>query len=323
MDLLDALRLLTSLELPHRRATSGPREHLQVRWAEVADTAVFHGLAPLVSYNLEYRLGGAGAPEEIHDQLLGYYHGTLTDNVFKLVHLKRLLCGAEDVEVVLLEAAAYADALYPHVAFRALPELRLLVRRGDFPKLASAGGPLGLRIEGVEGDAVVLTDGRVRFLLHDALFGQRWGAAEEEIWARGAPAKAFGPRVRRPAIEDAILVQVVLMARSAFASPLIEYVDLRELVLGSPAQRGSWDRPPDAAVLKSRAQKQGLSRALWCALQLLIHFFPGAQGGAMVLLPELPAAVRGLLEAGVLLPSRNLDRTRVNRAAEEIRKLLV
>ena len=322
MQPLEALRRLTSLDLPGRRA-SVAQERLDVDWADLADLAVFHGVAPLVAYNLEYRLGRAGVPEDVHDQLLGYYHGTLTDNVYKLIQLKKLLSGAQDVQVVLLEATAYADALYPHVAFRALPELRLLVRRGDFPKFALAGDPLGIRLEGEEEGAVLLTDGRTRVLLHDALFGEQRGRGEEDIFARGIVAKAFGPQVRRPSIEDALLTHVGLMAREAFAAPLVEYVDLRELVRGAPAQPVVWDRPPDAAIVKARAQTLGLSRPLWCALQVLAAFFPEVQGQAVALSPELPGAVCALLEAAVVSPSRRLDRTRVNRAAEEVRKLLL
>lgn len=325
MNPLEALRVLTSLDLPGRRgkAASAPPPHLDVDWADLADLAVFHGVAPLVAYNLEFRLAGGGAPEDVHDALLGYYHGTLSDNVFKLVNLKRLLSEAEDVPVVLLEAAAYADALYPHVAFRALPEVRLLARRKDFPILAQAGEPMGLRLEGEEDGAVLLTDQRTRFLLHDALFGKERGSAAEEIFERGIPARAFGPNVRRPAIEDAVLAQVSLMARGAFAAPLVDFVDLRELVKGSPSQAGTWEKKPDAAAIKARADALGLSRALWCALRLVSDFFPDAEADARALAPELPPAARAVLEAGVVAPSRRLDRTRVNRAAEEVRKLLV
>lgn len=326
MDLLDALRTLTSLDPPRRAAPTAPRGLPAAPlfpWAELADLSVVHGIGPLVAYTMEYRLGGGGAPDELRDALLGYYHGTLNDNVYKLIQLKKLLSGAEEVKVVLLEAAAYADALYPHVAFRPLPELRLLASRSDFQKLALAGEPVGMRLEGAEAGAVVLTDGRTRFLLQDAAFGKERGAADDALWERGIAARAFGPHVRRPAIEDALLVQVALMAHKGFASPLIEYVDLRELVRGSPAQAGTWERGPDAAALKAAAAALGLSRALWCAMHGLVHFFPEAQAEAAALTPELPAATRALLEAGVVLPSKRLDRTQVNRVAEEVRKLLV
>lgn len=325
MDSLAALRLLTALDLPRRAAPAATRAaaRADIPWAEVASLAVTQGIGPLVAYNMEYRLTGGGAPDEVRDALLGYYHGTLTDNVYKLIQLKKLLVGAEDVPVVLIEAAAYADALYPHVAFRPLPELRLLARRRDFPALALAGQPLGMRLEGEEDGAVVLSDGRTQFRLHEALFGTVRGPAEDELFDRGVPAKAFGPRVRRPRLADALLTQLALMARKGFASPLIEYVDLRELVRGSPSQQGTWEGPIDVAEVKERAQELGLTRTLWCAMRILAHFFPEVEPEAASLTPEIPAAVRAVLEAGVVLPSKKLDRTYVNRVAEQVRKALV
>ena len=221
-----------------------------------------------------------------------------------------------------LEAAAYVDALYPHVAFRPVPELHLLVRRADFPKLALAGEPLDMRLEGEEEGATLLTDGRTRVLLHDSLFGESHGAAEKELFERGTDARVFGPRVRRPSIEDALLSHLALIAHRGFVAPLIEYVDLRELVRGAPSQPGVWDRPPDAATVKARAQALSLSRALWCAMQVLAHYFPEVQSEAAALSPELPEDIRAVLEAGVVRPAQKLERTDVSRAAEEARKLL-
>jgi hypothetical protein len=131
MDVLTALRQLTQFSLPRRSAQGARAPAAAYPWGELADLAVINGVAPLVAYNMEYRLGGGGAPTEVHDLLLGFYQGTLNDNVFKLINLKQMLTGFE-APVLLLEAAAYADAIYPHVAFRPLPELKLLVRRADF-----------------------------------------------------------------------------------------------------------------------------------------------------------------------------------------------
>jgi len=323
MDALVALRQLTSLDSMLRRGGCAPRETVDYPWPALLDLSVVHGIGPLVAYAMEYRLGGGGAPEEIHDTLLGYYHGTLADNVYKLIQLKKLLFDVAEVPVVLLEAAAYADALYPHVAFRPLPELHLLARRTDFQKLALAGEPLEMHLEGEESGAVVLTDGRTRVLLHDALLGRSRGVAEEEIFERGIGARVFGPNVRRPCIEDAILTHLALIAHGGFIAPLIDYVDLRELVRGSPSQSSVWEKPPDASVVKARAQSLSLTRALWCAMQVLVHFFPEVQAEAKALSPELPAAVCAILEAGVVGPAQKLERTSVNRAAEEVRKLLV
>ncbi|MFN7135638.1 MAG: hypothetical protein ACK4N5_26435, partial [Myxococcales bacterium] len=56
MDILSALRILTSFSPP--KSMGGP-----VPWNDVADLAINNGVAPLVSYNLQYRMSASGAPE--------------------------------------------------------------------------------------------------------------------------------------------------------------------------------------------------------------------------------------------------------------------
>src|SRR5207244_3442654 len=100
--LLDALRLLTDLSPPRRALPP-------CDFAELADVLEAHGLAPLASYNLEYRALGGGVPEVVREKLLGLYQGVVNDNVFKLVTLKGWLKACGDIPVVLLEGAAYVD----------------------------------------------------------------------------------------------------------------------------------------------------------------------------------------------------------------------
>ena len=55
----DALRLLLALTrfTPERQKASADD------WKEAARLAPPHGVAPLIAYNLEYRLAGSGAPQ--------------------------------------------------------------------------------------------------------------------------------------------------------------------------------------------------------------------------------------------------------------------
>lgn len=324
MDLLDALRPFTSLDLPRRRPEGVAAPGPGFPWEAVADLAVAQGLAPLLAYHVEYQLAGAGAPQEVRDALLGHYHATVTDNVYKLVQLRKLLAGAPEVPVVLLSGAAYVDALYPHGAFRPLPELRLAARRTDFQRLALAGAPLEFRPEPQPDGAVALTDGRTLVWLHDDLFGGPDPvAALGAVHGRGIPAKVFGPRVVRPALEDALLSQVALLSRAAFAAPLIQLVDLRELALGAPGQAGTWHGRPDREVLGARAVAAGLSRALFCALEILARLFPEAAEAARGLVPELPETVRAEVEAGVVQPGSRLRTGPEEPArADEVRRLV-
>ena len=315
MDVLPSLRHLTSFS--PARVMPGP-----VPWAALAELAILHGVAPLVAYNVEFRMGGARAPQDVRDRLLGMYQGTLADNVFKLVNLKKLLTEADTVPAVLLEAACYSDALYPHIAFRPVPEIRLLVRREDVPVLVAAGKPLGMKPGPEESGAFFLSDGRTKFLLHTQLFAAQSETLVDDILRRGMPAKAFGPMARRPSIEDALVTHLGLIAMGGFDVPLIDFVDLRELVLGSPSQGGTWSKPPDATLVKQRAEALGVSRALYAAMAVLAKFYPDVAAQAQAYAPELSLPVRALLEKLVVEPTLNLERAQVSRGGEQVRKLL-
>lgn len=333
MDLLSALRVFTSFELPARRPPGERRPAPApppVDWEAFSNLAVRHGIAPLVAYNLDHRFGGDGAPAEVRDKLLGYYQGTLTDSVYKLVTLKRLLSEAAQVPVLLLEGACHAEALYPHIALRPIPEVHLLARRSDFMALTAAGKEGGFGPAGEEDGAVLLTDNRLRILLHDTLRSslprlagrEAADSAEAGLFERSIAARAYSPGARRPSIEDALLAHVGVLGRQGFSSPLIEFVDLRELALGCPSQGGIYERPPEPRTAIDRAHALGLTRALYCAMRLTAYFFPDAQSAAAALTPSLSLPLQALLEKGVIEPSKDLERTEVGRLGEQIRKLL-
>src|SRR5215469_17329582 len=127
--LLDTFRILASFS-PSPVSLSG------APWQEYVDWSIAQGLAPLAAYNLEYRLGGGGAPEWARDRLLSVYQGSLNDNVMKLVNFKRAVDELEGRRIVLLGAASYAESLYPHVAFRPVVELDLLLSITDLDAFA-------------------------------------------------------------------------------------------------------------------------------------------------------------------------------------------
>ncbi len=60
-------------------------------------------------------------------QLLSVYQGTANDNVMKLVNFKRVVDDLEGRKVVLLGGASFAEALYPHIAFRPVIDIALLL----------------------------------------------------------------------------------------------------------------------------------------------------------------------------------------------------
>src|SRR6516162_2348316 len=114
--LLETFRVLASFS-PGRTSLLG------APWDDYVDWAIAQGLAPLAAYNLEYRLGGGGAPEWARDRLLSVYQGELNDKVLKLVTFRRAVDEPEGRRTILVGPARYAEALYPHVAFRPVPDL--------------------------------------------------------------------------------------------------------------------------------------------------------------------------------------------------------
>src|ERR1051326_8372446 len=134
VSLLDLFRVLSSFE-PKRAALS------QAPWEEYVDWAIAQGLAPLAAYNLEYRMAGAGAPEWARDRLMSVYQGSMNDNVMKLVNFKRTVDELEGRKVLVLGGPAFAEALYPHVAFRPVLDIELLLAPEDVnPFAAFLGG---------------------------------------------------------------------------------------------------------------------------------------------------------------------------------------
>src|SRR5512133_18544 len=127
--LLDALRALTDF--------TPPRALPDADLSLLGDVLEAHGLGPLASYQLETTRLGAGLPEAFRERLLGNYQGVVNDNVLKLVSLRNALREAPELPVVLLDAAAYVDWLYPHMAFRPVGEVRIAMRPADREQLVS------------------------------------------------------------------------------------------------------------------------------------------------------------------------------------------
>ena len=317
----DASQLLLALTrfVPQRQKAA------PASWLEVARLAPPHGVAPLLAYNLEYRLAGSGAPQDVRDALLGHYQGALADNVYKLVNLKKLLAEAPTRRALLLDAAALADALYPHIAFRPLGELRILVQSADLAPFTEAFGRVGFRPRGSVdplGGQHVLSDDRTEIVLHTRLYPEARQSEEVRLWERAVPHRAYGENAVRPALEDALLSAVLLLARRGFDAPLLHLIDLRELVRGSPDLAGPYSRPADAGLVRERAAALKLERALWVAMEIVAGLFPEVAPRARELSPALRPATQALLRPAVIEPALDLRRTQTVRGASRMRVLL-
>ena len=303
MPLLEALRAVTSFSPPPALPDCDPDL--------LADVLEAHGLAPLASYQLEHTRLGAGAPSALRERLLGHYQGVANDNVLKLVTLRGLLGDAADVPVVLLEAAAYVDWIYPHLAFRPVGDLRIAVRSGDGGRLATAVAP-HFRVERTEhgGRTAVLSDGRLSVSMQEGLWPG--GPEDAPLFERAVPRPAFGPRASRPSAEDALLAAVADQAVLGLLAPLLTFVDVRELVrLG-----------PDSTYVRERAGALGLSRALHGSMRLVAHFFPDVSAGAERLRPEISLAERVAVD-GIVEVAGDPSRLRHLRGVDAVARRIV
>jgi hypothetical protein len=305
-DLLPALRALTSFDPP----PSLPPCDLEAL-LEVLDA---HGLAPLASYQLETRRLGAGVPDAFRERLLGVYTGVLNDNVFKLVSLKGALRGV-DAPVVLLGAAAYLDWLYPHLAFRPVGDPRLLVRGEDGARFAAAVGP-EFRPEGAGagGHSATFTNGQFAIRIQEGLVAGR--GEDHGLFGRREPLPVMGRAAARPSLADALLVSVADVAAQGLYAPLVEYVDLRELVRLAGAD------PAAAAAVGERAAAAGLARGLLGALAVTGRHFPDVAEAATALRPALGRAERAAVEA-VVEQASDFTKLRVLRGAVEAARKVV
>ncbi|MFO0597330.1 MAG: nucleotidyltransferase family protein [Myxococcaceae bacterium] len=322
---------MISLEELFRTLSSFSPTRVDLRdapWEAYCDWAVAQGLGPLAAYNLEYRLGATRLPDWVQLRLLSLYQGSANDNVMKLVNLKRAIDDLEGRRIVLVGGASFADSLYPHVAFRPVIDVRLAVapadvepletwlRRAEFKPVAPPdNGPLD-----PAGATRVLSDTRTTLYLHGALLPS--SQAHAAVLARAQPVRAFGPSAYRLDAEDALVLHAVMMARQGFAVPMLEFIDLRELVLGAPSLGGPYSRPLDAGRVAANVSEWGAERATWCALSTVERLWPETAAAIAPLKPSLNLLVRESLERLVVRPCAQIGRTEGLVGEEIVRTLL-
>jgi hypothetical protein len=252
---------------------------------------------------------------------MSLYQGTLNDNVMKLVNFKRAVDDLEGRKIVLLGAGSFAESLYPHVAFRPVLELRLLVPPADldgfvgFMKNAEFK-PEAVPAEVTPSDAAV-SDGRTLILLDTKLTPD-----DDALRARALRMKVMGPSMFRLDLEDAILVQVLLCQKAHFEVPMLEWIDLRELVLGAPSMGHVYSRPFDAKVILERSKQWGLDKSLYAAMAVVSKLFPESAALAKQLEPEVAWATRELIDRLLVAPVAEIGRAQGFKLEGKVRELL-
>jgi Uncharacterised nucleotidyltransferase len=316
--LLDTFRILSSFDPPRGSLRGAP-------WEEFVDWAIAQGLAPLAAYNLEYRLAGADAPEWVRDRLLSIYQGSVNDNVMKLVNFKQIVDELEGRKLVVMGSAAFAEAVYPHVGFRPVLDIHVLLKRMDvegFSGYLSKHHFKPEKEEGHSGAARMLSDGRTAIYLFADVLGPDRREELQGVFDRSRPWKVYGPSIFRPDLEDAVLLLCLEHARQGYQVPWLSFVDLRELITGSTSMGGIYSRSVDVAVLKERARAWRLERGLYTSLSIIARLFPETAGAVESARPQLRRATQELLNRLVVEPVSVPGSRGVLRGADRLRRLL-
>lgn len=322
LTLLETFRVLSSFAPSRVDLRKAP-------WEQFVEWAIVQGVAPVAAYNLEYRLAGAGAPTWARDRMLSVYQGSANDNVMKLVNFKQIVDELQGRKLLLLGGAAFSEALYPHIAFRPVLDVQILLRSSD---LQGFSGFLTQHQFGADPDVESLawelraqkglSDGRTPILLYSDILGP--GLAEEEkgIFERALPMRFYGPSIFRPDLEDALLLQTLELGRRGFEVPALFFIDLREMLLGAPDMGGAYSRPCDTDLVRERAAKWKLERGLYTALAIVSKLFPETAEIASRAMPKLRGATRSLLDRTVVNPVSSISSMRPIKGVGRVRQLL-
>lgn len=316
--LLDMFRTLSSFDPPRGSLRGAP-------WEPYVDWAIAQGLAPLAAYNIEYRLAGADAPEWARDRLLSVYQGSVNDNVMKLVNFKQIVDELEGRKLLVMGAAAFAEAVYPHVGFRPVLDIQVLLRRVDVEGFSGYLSQHHFKPEKDEthsGATRLLSDGRTAIYLFADVLGPERREAVQGIFERSKPWKVYGPSIFRPDLEDMVLLLCLEHARHGYQVPWLSFIDLRELVTGATSMGGVYSRPLEVAALLERAREWRLERALYTSLSIIERLFPETAKAVEAARPPLRRATRELLNRLVVEPVSVPGSRGVLRGADRLRRLL-
>jgi hypothetical protein len=298
LTLTELFRTLASFAPPKADLRGAPFE-AYVEWA------IAQGLAPLAAYNLEYRATLSGCPEWVQDKLLAVYQGIANDNVMKLVNFKRAIDELEGRKVVLLGGAAFAERLYPHVAFRPVDDIKLLVPPGDVQGLVgflrhAQFKPLGMPTA----SRASLSDGNT--VVHVSSVATSEPSVDAQMLARSERMPVMGSSVFRLTPEDSVLALACGLQTVGFEAPMLEFIDLRELLLGSPST-GALAAPPDPQKVQALTKQARAEKAVWASLSIVKSLFPEID--VEPFLPSLGLATREVLSRLVVAPVATVGRT--------------
>jgi hypothetical protein len=312
--MLELLRLLTQLRPRLRPLPNAP-------FALFAEWCIGQGLGPLVGHNLEYALPQLPAPRATKDKLLSVFQATLADNTLHLVNLRRAMQPLEGRKVVLFGTFSLAEALYPHVGFRPLLEVSMLVAEEDVEGFAGYMRTRGYAEEvSLPHAACGLSDGYTAL----GIFHRLPGIPHIPPRLQASPKRVFGPSVYSLSLADNLLALCARQYTEGYQGPWVDWVDMREAcLLLAPAEghKGPGADSVDmreaclllapaeghkgpgvdsvdtreacpssevgAQSFKARAAEWGVAPAVYASLAVLERLFEAEVGAFQ---PEVPAA---------------------------------
>lgn len=123
---------------------------LSLNWEEVLDSALWHGIAPLLYHKLKAIEVSELIPQEVMAELKNAHYGNMASNMYFYSELGRVLDAFNErgINLIVLKGAALAQTVYDNIALRPMSDIDLLVKKDDLPYAERIMSELGYLFEG-------------------------------------------------------------------------------------------------------------------------------------------------------------------------------
>ena len=213
-------------------------------WTYIIETALQHGIAPLLYYNLS-ELADERVPEKVVEYLRKLYNGNVARNILVYDALSKVLKAFKDagIEVIVLKGAALAETIYHDIGLRPFSDVDILVRERDLQSAKKQLPGLGYRLDEAvspekyneEFGCDLYYTGKVNILeIHWDILrkikSDRYTRVKiEKIWDRAVPAKIAGVDALVMSPEDMLLHFCVHLPKHRY-NRLIWLCDVFEII---------------------------------------------------------------------------------------------
>ena len=208
--------------------------------------------------------------------------GSVNDNVMKLVNFKRIVDELEGRKLLVLGGAAFAEALYPHVGFRPVLDIQVLVRRVDVDGFSGYLSSTTSSPEKDDGEQRRCARAVRRPHRHLPLRGRARARAARGAGRHLRPRQAHeglrpvhlpaGPGGRRAAARAGARAPGLRGAVAVLRGPARAHH--RAPRPWAASTRGPWTR----RCCRSAPRRGGLERALYTSLSIVARLFPETPG---------------------------------------------